>query len=293
MKSALTKYFNLLIQNLKSDIFKIAFIKPRYFFLLLRIRILEPYLGDLYFLSPRCLIIKLFENKNLKRKKNFNLKKFGNYLLDVKKINKKKLVVYSGGVGTNISFDKAITKEIVKYNRRNCKVRLFDPTPESISFMKNKTSKRLLFYPYAIYQRNKRVKIYFDKYGLVRSNSITNFLGFDKKSYYYCDAFSIPFLKKKFKDKSIDILKLDIEGVAIEVMENCFKNNIFPQQILLALEVPLNYFEFFDFYKKLKKFISKLTKNYELINVRDRSRGVELEILCIKKPDLKVKLKIK
>ena len=37
-------------------------------------------------------------------------------------------------------------------------------------------------------------------------------------------------------------------------MENCFKNNIFPQQILLALEVPMNYFEFFNFYKKLKKF---------------------------------------
>jgi FkbM family methyltransferase len=283
MKNKLTKYFNLFIQNLKSDIFKIIFIKPRYFFLLLRVNILEGIFGDLYFLSPRCLLIKLFEDKNLKKKENFNLKKFGNYLLDAKKI-KKKSIVYSGGAGTNISFDKAIIKK--KYS----KVRLFDPTPESISFMKNKTSKKLLFYPYAIYQRNKKVKIYFDKYGLVKSNSITNILGFDKKSYYYCHAYNIPFLKKKFKDKTIDILKLDIEGVAIEVMENCFKNNIFPQQILLALEVPMNYFEFFDFYKKLKKFISKLSKKYELINVRDRSRGVELEILCVKRPDLKVKV---
>jgi len=283
MKNSLTKYFNFFIQTIKSDIFKIIFVKPRYFFLLLKVRILEPHLGDLYFLSPRFLLIKLFEDNNLKKKESLNLKKFGNYLLDPKKI-KRNSIVYSGGAGTNISFDRAIIQ------KKNCKVRLFDPTQESISYMKNKTSKNLLFYPYAIYQRNKKVKIYFDKYGLVKSNSITNFLGFDKKSYYYCPAYNIPFLKKKFKDKTIDILKLDIEGVAIEVMENCFKNNIFPQQILLALEVPMNYFEFFDFYKKLKKFISKLSKKYELINIRDRSRGVELEILCIIRDDLNLKL---
>ena len=277
MLKKLNKYYYLFIENLKSDIFKIMFIKPRYFFLLLRVNILEGIFGDLYFLSPRCLIIKLFEDKNLKKKEKFNLKKIGNYFLDIKKINKKKAIIYSGGVGTNISFDKTLVKAI------NCKVRLFDPTPESISFMKNKTSKNLFFYPYAIYQRNKKVKIYFDKYGLVKSNSITNFLEFDKKSYYYCEAYNIPFLKKKFKDKTIDILKLDIEGVAIEVIENCFKNNIFPQQILLALEVPMDYFKFIDFYKKLKKIIFKLSKKYELINLRNRSRGIELEILCIKK----------
>lgn len=277
MLKKLNKYYYLFRENLKSDIFKIVFIKPRYFFLLLRVNILEGIFGDLYFLSPRCLIIKLFEDKNLKKKEKFNLKKIGNYFLDIEKINKKKAIIYSGGVGTNISFDKNLVKAI------NCKVRLFDPTPESISFMKNKTSKNLFFYPHAIYQRNKKVKIYFDKYGLVKSNSITNFLGFDKKSYYYCEAYNIPFLKKKFKDKTIDILKLDIEGVAIEVIENCFKNNIFPQQILLALEVPMNYLEFFVFYKRLKKFTSKLSKKYELINVRDRSRGVEMEMLCIKK----------
>ena len=277
MLKKLNKYYYLFIENLKSDIFKIMFIKPRYFFLLLRVNILEGIFGDLYFLSPRCLIIKLFEDKNLKKKEKFNLKKIGNYFLDIKKINKKKAIIYSGGVGTNISFDKILTKEI------DCKVRLFDPTPESISFMEGKTSKKLFFYPYAIYKKNKRVKIYFDKYGLVKSNSISNFLGYDKKSYYYCDAYCIPFLKNKFKDKAIDILKLDIEGVAIEVLENCFKNNIFPQQILLALEVPMDYFEFIDFYKKLKKIIFKLSKKYELINLRNRSRGIELEILCIKK----------
>ena len=276
MKKILIKCLNVF--NNQIGLFKIILIKPRYFFLLFRVGILSHIFGDTYFLSPRCLIIKLFEDRNFKKKENFNLKQFGNYFLDFKKINKKKkTIIYSGGVGKNISFDETIAKKI------NCKVRLFDPTPESILFMKNRTTKDLSFYPYAIYEKNKKVKIYFDKYGLVRSNSITNFLGFDKKSYYYCNAYNLPFLRKKFKDKTIDILKLDIEGVAMGVVQNCFKNNIFPQQMLLAIEVPMNYFEFIDFYKKLKRFIAKVSKRYELINIRDRSRGVELEILCILK----------
>jgi len=259
-------------------LFKIIIIKPRYFFLLFRVRVLSEIFGDTYFLSPRCLTIKLFEDRNFKKKENFNLKRFGNYFLDFKKIiKKKKTTIYSGGVGKNISFDEALTK------KNNCKVRLFDPTPESISFMKNRTTKDLSFYPYAIYEKNKKVKIYFDKYGLVRSNSITNFLGFDKKSYYYCNAYNLPFLKKKFKDKTIDILKLDIEGVAMGVVQNCFKNNIFPQQMIIAIEVPMNYFEFIVFYKELKRFTTKVSEKYEVINIRDRSRGDELEILCILK----------
>ncbi len=276
MKSKFTKLKNFL--KFHSNIFKIIFLKPRYFFFLFKIRILSPLIGDTYYLSPRCLTIKLFEDRNFKQKKDFNLKKFGNYFLDFKMINKNsKTIVYSGGVGKNISFDKELEKKI------SCKLRLFDPTPESIQFMKKKTTKKLSFYPYAIYKKNKKVKIYYDKHGLVKSNSISNYLGFDKKSFYYCNAHNLPFLKKKFKDKAIDILKLDIEGVAMEVIENSMKNNILPKQILLALEVPLNYFEFIKFYKKLKIFVAKISKNYELINIRDRIRGVEIEILCILK----------
>ena len=105
MKSKFTKLKNFL--KFHSNIFKIIFLKPRYFFFLFKIRILSPLIGDTYYLSPRCLTIKLFEDRNFKQKKDFNLKKFGNYFLDFKMINKNsKTIVYSGGVGKNISFDK-------------------------------------------------------------------------------------------------------------------------------------------------------------------------------------------
>lgn len=273
-------YYDIIKNNLKSDVFKIIFKRPRYFFLLLRVRILNKPFGDLYFLSPRCLIIKIFEDLNFKKIKDFDLKKFGNYFLDTSKIDKKKIILYSGGVGKNISFDKAVTK---KYN---CKARLFDPTPDSIKFMKNKSTNKIFFYPYAIYKKNKKIKIFYDKYNLVKSNSISNYLDFGKEDFYYCNAHNIPYLKNKFKDNNIDILKLDIEGVAMEVIDNCFKNKIFPTQIILALEVPLDYLKFINFYKKLKIFINRLGVKYELINIRNRMRGVEMEILCLKKDKL-------
>lgn len=271
-------FINIIENAIKTNLFKIIFVRPRYFFLLFKIRVVERFGIDLFFLSPRFLIIYIFEEFSLLKKKNYNLKKFGNYFLDTDKIKRNKSnIVYSGGVGRNISFDEDITTEL------NCKARLFDPTPSSIEYMKNKQTDKILFYPYAIFKENQSVKIYFDKYNQVKSNSISNFLNFDKNDFYYCDAFNIPYLMEKFNDKFIDILKLDIEGVAIEVIENCFEKDIYPTQMLLAIEVPMNYFEFFKFYKKLKKFILLLKKNYEVINLRDRSRGVELEILCIKK----------
>lgn len=274
----MNRFIHILRRAKKNQLFKIALIRPRYFFLLFKIRVIESLGIDVFFLSPRFLMIYLFEEFNLKKKKNFDLKKFGNYFLDLKKVNNdKKFIVYSGGVGKNISFDKEITKHF------DCKARLFDPTPESIKYMKNINLKNIFFYPYALYKENKKVKIFFDRFNQVKSNSITNFLNFDKNDFYFCNAYNIPYFMKKFNDTSIEVLKLDIEGVTMEVVLNCFQNKIFPNQMLLAIEVPMNYQKFFKFYKNLKKFVLDLKKHYEVINLRDRSRGVELEILCIKK----------
>lgn len=276
MVNKIKHIINVIVSNFKSDLFKIIFKEPRYFFFLFKIQVLEKIFGDLYYLSPRHLLIKLFEDKNLQNINYKKLKKFGNYYLDPDKLENN-LILYSGGVGTNISFDLALIKEY------NCKAKLFDPTPESIEFMKNKVNSLLNFYPYAIYHENKIVKIFFDKYNLVKSNSIQNILNFDKNSFYHAQAYNIPYLMNKFNDNKIDILKLDIEGVSIDVIKNCFKEQIFPSQIILAIEVPRNYLKFIKFYKELKILFLNLKNKYELINLRERSRGVEMEILLIKK----------
>ena len=139
------------------------------------------------------------------------------------------------------------------------------------------------FYPYALFHKNKRVKLFLDPTNRVKSASVTNFFSFDKKSFFMATAYNLSTLKKKFEDKSIDILKLDIEGAAEDLILDGFRKNIYPIQIVSAFEVPLNYIEFFKFIKKILFLIKILEKNYTVYNIRARSRGVEMEILAVKK----------
>ena len=251
---------------------------PRFSFLLFQIRYIERFVGiDTFFLSPRRLLIYLIEYLNLRDHRSIKLNDYGNYKLLKKKIPKNP-IVYSGGVGTNITFDLDIKK------KSNAKVRLFDPTKNSINFMKKyKNYKNIFFYPIALYHKNKRVKIYYDPTNRVKSNSINNFLQFNNKNFYFVDAKNLKTLIKKFKDKRIDILKLDIEGVAEDLLLHTLKNKIYPSQIVFALEIPLNYFKFLKFIKNFFYLYKVMKKKYNLYNLRLRSRGVEMEILAIKK----------
>ena len=74
-----------------------------------------------------------------------------------------------------------------------------------------------------------------------------------------------------------------MEGVAENLILNCFKNNIYPRQIVSAFEVPLNYIEFYKFVKNFIFFIKILKTNYTIYNIRNRSRVIEIEVLAIKK----------
>lgn len=257
----------------------IFFIKtPRLTILLFQIRIIERYTGiDLFFLSPRRLIIYLFEAIYLKSAKKKNFERYGNYQLDETKIPKNPLV-YSGGVGKNITFDLSF------YQKHKGTIRLFDPTKSSIEHMsKIKLPKNIKFYPYALFYKNTKVKLFLDPTNRIKSASITNFFSFNKNSFFIARAYNLETLKKRFNDKSIDILKLDIEGVAENLIINLLEKKSYPKQIISAFEVPLNYIKFFKFLKKINKLIKILEKNYDLYNIRDRSRGVEMEVLAIKK----------
>ena len=271
------------MQRLKNIIRKILrgfyylITSPRLTFLLFQVRFIERYFKiDFFFISPRRLLIFYIESRYLKSSYNkFNI--YGNYKLDKYKIPKRS-IVYSGGVGRNIEFDLSF------YKNHKSKIRLFDPTENSINFIKQtKLKKNIFFYPYALFYKNKKIKLYKDPTNRVKSASVTNFFSFSTKSFFFANGYNLPTLKAKFNDKKIDILKLDIEGAAENLILNAFKNKIYPTQIVSAFEVPLNYLEFYKFLKKIVKLIEVLKKKYDVYNIRDRSRGVEMEILAIKK----------
>tara|TARA_A100001015_G_scaffold107034_1_gene118773 strand:+ start:258 stop:1283 length:1026 start_codon:yes stop_codon:yes gene_type:complete len=304
---------------------------PRVSFLLFQARFVERYLGiDLFFVSPRRLIIHFIERFYFKSSKGQKFSEYGNYFLK-KNLVPKNPVVYSGGIGKNISFDLTFFKlhkgllrlfdptkssivNMAKY-KKNKKIQIINPGDSNLrrgaiidkkkflninkelSYKKRKIAtgktvflnKKIKFYHFALYYKNKKVKLFEDNTNRISSASIKNVFHFDKKNFFVANAYNIPTLKSSFKDKSIDILKLDVEGVSENLILNCFENNIYPRQIVSAFEVPLNYIEFYKFVKNFISFIKILKTNYTIYNIRNRGIGIEMEILAIKNEQRKRK----
>ncbi len=155
---------------------------------------------------------------------------YGNYFGSKKAPLNEKSVVYSLGVGNHIDFD------LVVANEYNSNVYLYDPTPESIEFMKKFISnERLIFNPYGVWMHETTLTFYTPKYG--GSSSAVNHMDSNSDSF---DAKCYP-LKKFMLDNNhdyIDYLKMDIEGAALPILKDLFENNIFPNQVMTEFESP-------------------------------------------------------
>lgn len=139
-------------------------------------------------------------------------------------------IVYSLGVGNHIDFD------LVVANEYKSNVYMYDPTPESIEFMKSfNSNNRLIFKPYGVWMHETTLTFYTPKYG--GSSSAVNHIDSNSDSF---KAKCYP-LKKLMIDNGhnhIDYLKMDIEGAALPILKHLFENNIFPNQIMTEFESP-------------------------------------------------------
>lgn len=136
-------------------------------------------------------------------------------------------IVYSLGVGENASFDKAL---IEKYNLI---IHAFDPTPNSIKWVKRQGfSKNFIMHEYGIAAVDENISFYPPE-----KAGYTSYTILDRPS-AKANAISVPVKRlstvmKELGHDHIDILKMDIEGAEYEVINDIFKSDIRPQQILV------------------------------------------------------------
>lgn len=169
-----------------------------------------------------------------------------------------KSIVYSIGIGEDISFDLSIIK---KYS---CNIFAYDPTPKVKEWLKKQDyPKQFIFQPIALSSYDGILTFYSPE----NENHISHKLIPSENS----KAVNVPCNKlKSLIDKNnhnhIDLLKMDIEGFEYSVIDELLLSNVLPKQLLI---------EFHHFFpeignKKTEDAIKKLQDNgYELFAVAD------------------------
>ena len=170
-------------------------------------------------------------------------------------------IVYSFGIGEDISFDNAVIKS------HNSEVFGFDPTPKSKMWIKTqKLYEKFHFYEYGISDKSGFVDFYLPRNPEHVSGSAIKQNNVDVTNKVRVEMKSLKDIMNEFNHKHIDVLKIDIEGSEYDVIENILKCKISITQILI---------EFHDrFFKdgklKAKQAIENLKANgYEIFAVSD------------------------
>lgn len=175
----------------------------------------------------------------------------------------KNWVVYSGGVGEDISFDTAILK---KYN---CTVFAFDPTPRAVSYIEKQKIEKLNFYPIGLWKENKILKFFepADKNNV--SHSVVNLQ--KTASFFKAPCLTLKTLMHRLGTAKIDLLKLDIEGAEFAVLDQMFADKIFPRIIAVEFDQPKELNSMIEHIKKLLQLGYLLVKqdHFNFTFIRD------------------------
>lgn len=178
-------------------------------------------------------------------------------------------IVYSFGVGTDISFDIAL---IEKYNSD---IYAFDPTPKSINWIKEqKLPDKFHFLDYGIAANDGTITFFApDNSSHV---SYTTVDGVYKTKPYEGQVKKIATIMRELNHDHIDIFKMDIEGTEYQVIDDLISSGIKPNQILIEFHhrfTGIGIDKTLDTIKKLNDY------GYRVFKVSDSNEEISF-ILC-------------
>tara|TARA_Y100000817_G_scaffold199056_1_gene155784 strand:+ start:1247 stop:2158 length:912 start_codon:yes stop_codon:yes gene_type:complete len=280
----LTNFGNLLVPNHRKKITNPI------------VRYVKYPLGDIKRYLKRNFIIQNKRRKEIRNlilkyctRPNRNIRFIVNYAIDISRIsNKKNNVAFCFGIYDDIAFEQSLAKNF------DFDIHCFDPTPKSIDYMKKLDNKfNLKFYPKALWTRDCKKKFFFlesdttseDMSGSLLENHA------DGEDFLEVECCTLDTFKKQLAVANVDLLKMDIEGAAFEVLVNLNDEspNSLPEQITTEIEIPLydekkmgkeNNFE--SFIERLNIFFDSISQNYTIYYVPRTKRYNHLELLMVK-----------
>ncbi len=176
-------------------------------------------------------------------------------------------IVYSFGAGKDISFDRALVEEL------GLKVYLFDPTPESVDFIRIlNLEENYIFEDTGLAGFDGKTRFYLpDEPGYV---SATMQPKHEDQRYVEVRVERLKTIMKRNGHKKIDLLKMDIEGAEYEVIDDILDSGIWIGQWLIEFHhrFPMNGIA------KTRRAVSRLRDaGYKLFNVS--ATGEELSFV--------------
>ena len=173
----------------------------------------------------------------------------------------KNTIVYSFGIGEDISFDLSIIKN------HGCQVYGFDPTPKSAKYIQNQNIlNEFKFNDFGIGNKNQNAKFFLPKNEDFVSGSIIDRGELSKKNSIEVKLKTLKTISEDLGHDKIGVLKMDIEGAEYDVIEMLFEKDLKIDQILI--EFHDRFFD--DGVEKSKKAISFLNnQGYEIFAISD------------------------
>jgi len=136
-------------------------------------------------------------------------------------------VVYSFGVGDDISFDLCLI------NHADLQIFAFDPTPKSIDWVSTQNlPKQFTFYPVGLANFNGKAKFHPPK----NPNHISATMlerEETEDSAYKVEVKTLKTIMQELGHRKIDLLKMDVEGTEYDVIDDMENAGIMPSQVLI------------------------------------------------------------
>ncbi len=202
---------------------------------------------------------------------------YGNYYLDSRVPLDATSVIYSLGILTDISFDKAVSEA------HQVGVYMYDPTPKSIAFMEGHADNPYFhFHPYGVWTENCTLKFYEPKLGGSASLINTEASG----NFFEATCLTMKDILHQNKHDHISVFKADIEGAALPILLQMIEQSILPDQIVVEFERPRKDDQKVEqFFEDLNRLRAQLkTHQYEeYLLPRQEAKYFSLEMLFVHK----------
>lgn len=138
-------------------------------------------------------------------------------------------IVYSFGVGEDISFDKYLM------DKYNAEIWAFDPTPKSIAWVKQQEiGEKFHFYEIGLSKTDGSQAFYLPKNKEYVSGSVLQLHTLEDTA-IYVEMRSFHTILSQLKPRKIDILKMDIEGSEYMVIPDILESNVEIGQICMEI----------------------------------------------------------